>query len=70
MTMRKTFRSNPPVAKTVAPVAPRDDKRTFDARPKPSDDRRREDQRFTPRPATDPVLDDPQAETAKDESED
>ncbi len=70
MTMRKTFRANPPVVKTVAPVVPRDNKRTFDARPKPSDDRRREDTRYQARPSTDPVLDDPQAETRTEESED
>ena len=46
MTMRKKFSANPP--KAVQPDAPRiaaDHVRTFDARPKPSDDKRRTDPR-------------------------
>ncbi|MDP3495173.1 MAG: hypothetical protein Q8R82_18850 [Hyphomonadaceae bacterium] len=70
MTMRKTFKANPPTPKVVIPVPPRDDKRTFDARPKPSDDRRREDPRYQPAVQREPVLDDPQAETSRDASED
>ena len=62
--MRKTFKANPQVAKTPAVEVPQDHKRTFDARPKPSDDRRREDPRYRPSSHVDPVLDDPQAMTA------
>lgn len=61
MIMRKKFTPNPP--KPAAAVGPRDDKRTFDMRPKPSDDRRREDPRFRPDQHVDPVaptLDDPE----------
>ena len=69
MTMRKTFKANPPAVKTPAPVVPQDHKRTFDARPKPGDDRRREDPRYRPSAHIDPVLDDPQAETAAESEE-
>ncbi len=60
MIMRKKFTPNPP--KPAVAVGPRDDKRTFDMRPKPSDDRRREDPRFRPDQHVDPVpvLDDPE----------
>lgn len=55
----KKFAANPPAAaKPPAPALPRDDKRTFDMRPKPSDDRRR-DPRDRPVPHIDPIQMDP-----------
>lgn len=69
MTMRKPFKSNPPTEKAPAIIVPQDNKRTFDARPKPGDDRRREDPRYRPAAHVDPILDDPQAETPKDNEE-
>ncbi|MEQ1608789.1 MAG: hypothetical protein ABL956_07475 [Hyphomonadaceae bacterium] len=57
--MYKKFTANPPVgAKPAAPVLPRDDKRTFDMRPKPSDPGRR-DPRERPIPHIDPVQSEP-----------
>jgi hypothetical protein len=64
MTRTKKFTANPP--KPVASAPPRtaaDNKRTFDMRPKPSDDRRREDPRdrfIRPTdPAPEKLLDEP-----------
>jgi len=57
--MYKKFTANPPAAaKPPAPVLPRDDKRTFDMRPKPSDPNRR-DPRERPVPHIDPVQAEP-----------
>ncbi len=69
MTMRKPFKSNPPAEKAPVVVMPQDHKRTFDARPKPGDDRRREDPRYRPAAHVDPVLDDPAAEKTDDSEE-
>jgi hypothetical protein len=65
--MRRPFKANPPAEKAPAPIVPQDNKRTFDARPKPGDDRRREDPRYRPAAHIDPVLDDPAAETVSEE---
>ena len=64
MTMRKTYKANPP--KPAAPALPRDDKRTFDMRPKPTNDRR-DDPRYRPPQHVDPVLDDPEADGAPED---
>ena len=65
MAMRKKFTANPPkAAKPGPPRPPADNKRTFDMRPKPSDDRRREDPRdraIRPTDAPEKLLD-PEAE--------
>ena len=55
MTMRKTFAASPP--KPPRPGPPRtsdDNKRSFDMRPKPSDDKRRPDPRDRAIRPTDP----------------
>jgi len=70
MTMRKTFKANPPAAKAApAPDRPLDHTRTFDARPKPSDQRPHLDPRYRPSAHVDPVLDNPQAETTGESEE-
>jgi hypothetical protein len=63
--MRKTFTANPP--KPASPVRPADTKRTFDARPKPSDDRRREDPRLRPERHIDQMFDKPDADTTSED---
>ena len=56
---KKTFRPGPPAGSKGPPLSsPNDNKRTFDARPKPSDDRRREE-RLRPQHHIDPVVTDP-----------
>ena len=55
----KKFTANPPeAAKPPAPALPRDDKRTFDMRPKPTDHNRR-DPRERPVPHIDPIQTEP-----------
>ncbi len=69
MTERKPFSASPPKPpKVLAPISPRDDKRTFDARPKPTDDwRRRDDPRYRTPQHEEPKLDDPEAGGEKEE---
>ena len=55
---KKTFKPNPPAQKGPPLSSPTDHTRSFDARPKPSDDRRREE-RFRPDKHVDPVVSDP-----------
>jgi hypothetical protein len=57
---KKPFKANPPAApKPEVPRTTEDNKRTFDARPKPSDDTRREE-RVRPSQHIDRRLDDPE----------
>jgi hypothetical protein len=55
---KKSFKPNPPVQKGPVLAPSIDTTRTFDARPKPSDDRRREE-RFRPDQHVDPIVSDP-----------
>jgi hypothetical protein len=57
-TFKKSSRSTPPEKKGPPLSSPTDHKRTFDARPKPSDDRRREE-RARPEQHIDPIVSDP-----------
>lgn len=67
MTFKKKFAAKP--SEPRAPEPPRtaaDNKRTFDMRPKPSDDRRREDPRSRPLQHVDPVVSDPLDEPSEE----
>lgn len=64
--MRKTFKANPQGSKEPVVERPLDHTRTFDARPKPTDQRPHLDPRYRPSAHVDPVLDDPQAEPANE----
>lgn len=55
---RKSTKPTPPEKKGPPLASPTDTKRTFDARPKPSDDRRREE-RMRPDQHIDPIVTDP-----------
>lgn len=65
---KKTFKPNPPADRGPPLTSSTDHKRTFDARPKPSDDRRREE-RARPESHIDRTISDPldEPEAASDE---